>query len=264
VTLPEFSLDGQMSNTQELAWENSAFLWGESVFTTFLMENQGYSFLRDHWSRLEQSVDYQFNENISEKTKQSCFDFLKKHQSLGKKKVRLTFFKDLEGVTHWLGSVEEYGNMGVESRELLLLEHPHFANSRPSFVKSSQYSEVLRVERKAGKKIIWHDQHGEILEGTFANILFAKGEHFYVPRNRNGILYGITLKQFLAMLKDLGKVIIEEKIYDENLAEFDQAYLTSSLKGPREIIKVGEYTFGKGQSFSENWIRWKGQYKEEL
>ncbi len=89
------------------------------------------------------------------------------------------------------------------------------------------------------------DYRGYVAEATGANIFFVKDGEVHTP-TPDCFLNGITRQTVIGMLKDRGINVIERHIMPEELADFEQCWLTGTAAEVTPVGQIGEYTFEVG------------------
>ncbi len=96
-------------------------------------------------------------------------------------------------------------------------------------------------------EVIWQNSEGEITEGLTANVFFIGREGDQVeiatPPENCGILPGITRKNLMELLNSDRIPVTVRTIYAEEIPRFDEAFLTSSVRGMIPIKSLGKHTF---------------------
>ena len=90
------------------------------------------------------------------------------------------------------------------------------------------------------------DYRGLIAEATGANVFFVKGETIHTPIP-DCILNGITRNTVIALAKRRGLQVVERQIKPEELAGFEQCFLTGSAAEVTPVSEIGEHRFTVGQ-----------------
>jgi len=84
-----------------------------------------------------------------------------------------------------------------------------------------------------------------VAEATGANIFFVKDGEVHTP-TPDCFLNGITRQTVIGMLKDKGINVIERHIMPEELADFEQCWLTGTAAEVTPVGQIGDYTFEVG------------------
>ncbi|MBL4601361.1 MAG: aminotransferase class IV [Emcibacteraceae bacterium] len=89
------------------------------------------------------------------------------------------------------------------------------------------------------------DYRGQVAEATGANIFFYKDGELHTP-TPDCFLDGITRRTAIELAKKRGIKIVERVIMPEEMADFDQAFLTGTAAEITPLSQIGEYTFEVG------------------
>jgi len=96
-------------------------------------------------------------------------------------------------------------------------------------------------------EVIWQNSEGEITEALTANVFFIgrQGDQVEIatPSENSGILPGITRKNLMTLLNGDKIPVTVRTIYAEEIPRFDEAFLTSSIRGLIPIKSLGKHTF---------------------
>ncbi|MBJ6987475.1 MULTISPECIES: branched-chain amino acid aminotransferase [unclassified Devosia] len=94
------------------------------------------------------------------------------------------------------------------------------------------------------------DYRGYVAEATGANVFFIKGKNIVTP-TPDCILNGITRQTVIQLAKDAGYTVTERHMQPEELAEFDECFLTGTAAEVTPVSEVGEYRFTPGNGCRE-------------
>ena len=86
------------------------------------------------------------------------------------------------------------------------------------------------------------DYRGYVAEATGANVFFVKGDEIHTPLP-DCFLNGITRQTVIALAKEKGYKVTERHIKPEELANFDECFLTGTAAEITPVSLVGEYAF---------------------
>jgi len=114
--------------------------------------------------------------------------------------------------------------------------------------KTTNYIAAVRAlkeaERHQAADALFVDEEGHVLEGTRSNFFVFKGDTLITPRE--GVLIGITRNVVLALAE--GRFAIEERpIRFDELAQVDEAFITSSSKEIVPVVQIDELMIGDGK-----------------
>ena len=101
------------------------------------------------------------------------------------------------------------------------------------------------AEAKGCSDALFLDYRGYVAEATGANIFFVKDGEVHTPIP-DAILNGITRQTVIGMLRDKGINVIERRIQLEELADFEQCWLTGTAAEVTPVGQIGDYTFEVG------------------
>ncbi len=89
------------------------------------------------------------------------------------------------------------------------------------------------------------DYRGYVAEATGANIFFVKDGEVHTPLP-DSFLNGITRQTVIGMLEEKGINVIERHIMPEELADFEQCWLTGTAAEVTPVGQIGDYKFTVG------------------
>ena len=102
-----------------------------------------------------------------------------------------------------------------------------------------------KAEAKGCSDALFMDYRGYVAEATGANVFFVKDGEVHTP-SPEAFLNGITRQTVIQMLKDRGYTVHERHIMPEELADFEQCWLTGTAAEVTPVGQIGEYTFEVG------------------
>lgn len=101
------------------------------------------------------------------------------------------------------------------------------------------------AEAKGCSDAMMYDYRGYVAEATGANIFFVKDGEVHTP-DPDCFLNGITRQTVIGMLRDRGITVHERHIMAEELAGFEQCWLTGTAAEVTPVGQIGEHTFEVG------------------
>ena len=121
----------------------------------------------------------------------------------------------------------------------------------PSAAKASGLYMICTMSKHAAmakgcSDAMMYDYRGYVAEATGANIFFVKDGEVHTPL-ADAFLNGITRQTVIAMLKDMQIVVHERHILPEELATFEQCWLTGTAAEVTPVGQIGDYTFEVGE-----------------
>ena len=101
------------------------------------------------------------------------------------------------------------------------------------------------AQAKGCSDALFFDYRGYVAEATGANIFFVKDGEVHTPIP-DAILNGITRQTVIGMLRAKGITVHERHIMPEELADFEQCWLTGTAAEVTPVGQIGDYTFEVG------------------
>jgi len=101
------------------------------------------------------------------------------------------------------------------------------------------------AEAKGFSDALFMDYRGYVAECTGANIFFVKDGEVHTPK-ADCFLNGITRQTVIGMLKDKGITVHERHIMPEELAGFQQCWLTGTAAEVTPVSQIADYRFEVG------------------
>ncbi len=121
----------------------------------------------------------------------------------------------------------------------------------PCFAKAAGLYMICTISKHAAEAkgcsdAMMYDYRGYVAEATGANIFFVKDGAVHTPIP-DAFLNGITRQTVIGMLKDKGIEVIERHIMPEEMADFEQCWLTGTAAEVTPVGQIGDYTFEVGE-----------------
>lgn len=101
------------------------------------------------------------------------------------------------------------------------------------------------AEAKGCSDAMFLDYRGYVAEATGANIFFVKDGEVHTPLP-DAILNGLTRQTVIGMLNERGITVHERHIMPDELADFEQCWLTGSAAEVTPVGQIGDYMFEVG------------------
>jgi len=121
----------------------------------------------------------------------------------------------------------------------------------PSTAKAAGLYMICTIEKHRSMDLGYNDAlmldwRGFVAEATGANIFFVKDGAIHTP-NADCFLNGITRQTIIALAKARGIAVHERRIQPEEMAGFEQCFLTGSAAEVTPVSEIGEYRFTVGE-----------------
>ena len=107
------------------------------------------------------------------------------------------------------------------------------------------------------------DYRGRIAEATGANIFFIKDGEIHTP-TPDCFLDGITRRTVIGLAKRRGINVIERAIMPEEMADFEQAFLTGTAAEVTPLSEIGDYNFVVGEMTKSLMMDYDALVRREL
>ena len=115
-------------------------------------------------------------------------------------------------------------------------------------VKSLNYITAIMAQKRARQQgaveALFRTPAGELSECTTSNLFVFRGDELVTPAE--GVLDGITRQVVLDLAGDRFAVSLRPLLYAE-LAEADEAFITSTTKEIMPIVRIDDITIGSGR-----------------
>ena len=102
------------------------------------------------------------------------------------------------------------------------------------------------AERKGYADALMFDWRGQVAEATGANVFFVKDGVIHTPVP-DCFLNGITRQTVIKLAKKRGIEVIERVIMPEEMAGFEQCFLTGTAAEVTPVSEIGAYKFTVGE-----------------
>ena len=103
------------------------------------------------------------------------------------------------------------------------------------------------AEDKGYNDALMLDYRGYVAEGTGANIFFIKDKEIHTPIP-DCFLNGITRQTVIALVRDKGFNLIEKHLLPEDIADYDEAFLTGTAAEITPIKSIDEIIYNVGEN----------------
>jgi len=228
---------------------DNSLLYGEGLFETLLAVDNRVFFLKEHLDRLERGakvIGLKLQTGRRQLTQWMAATAAAHPAHV--KQVRVTVTSGESA--RYVGAAGE-PQVIVSAAPLRRLAHPYrLLVSRWRVDQDSVFRQIktisyainaaaLRVARQRGfDEALLLNQHGEVAEVSTANIFWVKRGRIYTPPLSAGCLEGTTRKTLLRMIKRAGYQLVEKTESLEEMADADEAFISSSLKLVAAVAEI--------------------------
>lgn len=101
------------------------------------------------------------------------------------------------------------------------------------------------AEKEGYADALMLDWRGQVAEATGANIFFTRNGKLYTP-TPDCFLDGITRRTVIGLAKARGLEVIERRIMPEEMADFEECFLTGTAAEVTPVREIGPYNFQPG------------------
>ena len=238
---------------------DSGILYGYGVFETILIQEGKPVLMTYHYDRmmygaslLEIHMTY-----TQEEIEKNVQDLIEKN---GVKDGVINFYMSIErgpnitfrmdyGEPLLLMVVRPKPDYDLSKRYKLTVREESFQRVRLDQIKTMSYLKNLMEKRLAHQfdEVLLFDQEGYVHETTTANIFFVHNGKVITPES-NVILPGTTRRFIIENQEDLGISVEERPVLLSEVADFDEVFMTSALRGVALIDSMDMYLhLGSGE-----------------
>ena len=242
----EVCLNGKFieKNDGMISIADHGFLYGDGVYETLRTVNGKLWLIDEHLKRLRESL-----ETVGIKMKRGNNEIVNLAKALMERgsadeyRVRLTVTRTtflIEAVPLIAPANEIYEN-GVKAIT--------FDGERPfPLVKSTSMLTSIMARREVALAKVFEaflvDRNQNVTEGSISNIFAISGEVIYTPKER--ILEGTVRNLLIEILQNEFEVRITS-IAKKDINDFDEVFLTSSIKGIVPVVEIDGERIGDGK-----------------
>lgn len=105
---------------------------------------------------------------------------------------------------------------------------------------------IDEARRRGADEGLWLNVRGRLAEGCTSNLFIVRGRGLMTPALGEGVLPGVTRGLVLAAARELGIPAFEVRVRLERLERAGEAFLTSSLRGVRPLVRFQGRPLGSG------------------
>jgi branched-subunit amino acid aminotransferase/4-amino-4-deoxychorismate lyase len=248
-------LDGQ--EVREFNWSEiseSGFFSGSRVMTTILAEGACLVDFERHLERLNLQAEAMVLNCLP---RHIVMEFeigslLQRLNNPKRARVRVLLFKDKMQQTRRLvtaevldeGESQSLQRDGVKLDTVLDRAWPRGSHIKTGIV-GARAAGLERAKGLGFNDVLWLNSDGELAEATWSNVFLIgrTGDlvEIATPPESSGILAGVTRQRITDLLMSAKIPVTERVISEEEIPRFDEAFLTSSIRGIIPVTQIGRH-----------------------
>ena len=241
------------SENAKIAFNDSAFLYGDGLFETIRFQNNKLFSINKHLDRLKhglQTLDLKYNKSNNELIE--LFETVIKLNTIKNGLLRLMITRGNIDVPLWeyTGPTNTYisiSELMVEPKKpvkIIFFNEKNYPIIRfnPA-IKSMNYIGNMKAKKDAEKKgafePVFYNQNNIITECAIRNIFFIKEHVLYTPSLDLGVLPGVMRDTILEIANNEELEVKETHINFDQINMFDEAFISSTGIGILECYWDG-------------------------
>lgn len=243
--------NGQFFESQQpvLTINNRSFKWGDGLFETMKLTNEGVQLSNYHFERLFLGLQLLKidTRNVQKHTIiENMLSLAKKNQCEALARIRLAVFRDEDNQASYsieaIGLDRTYTQYNAEGYKIGIYPFARKPVDAFSNLKTSNHLAYVMAGKYADEQgwddaiVLNTDNH--ICDSSRANIFLVKGYDVYTPALNQGCVSGVMRRHVIDILESHQYHLHQHYITEEDLFEADEVFLTNALIG---IKWVGAY-----------------------
>ncbi len=216
---------------------DDGYSFGKGAFETIKVVDGKPLFLEKHLKRLKSSLKFfEIEKDIEE---EKILEYI---ESSEEKNFALKLI--VSDKNFILTSREDNYRKDNKKFKLIVSDVWRNSSSKMIYHKSLSYYENIMEHRwsldKGYDSSLFINERGEVCETSFANIFFVRDGEIFTPVISSGLLKG-TMRDFIIE----NYQVREEIIYLDDLKKFDEAFISNSLMGVRNVSLINDIIFNE-------------------
>jgi branched-chain amino acid aminotransferase len=114
-------------------------------------------------------------------------------------------------------------------------------------LKSTSYAEnILALDHARGAgygETLFLNSDNFLCEGATSNVFLIRGNQLFTPSLESGCLPGVTRSVVIHLARQNGLNVVETRLTMEDLDRADEIFLTSAIRGPVPVSRLGGRRF---------------------
>lgn len=218
---------------------DDGYSFGRGVFETIKIVDGKPLFLDKHLSRLKKSLRFFGIEKDIDEGKIYAYINSSEEKNFALKLI----VSDKNFIL-----TSRYDNYREDNKnyKLILSEVRRNSSSKVIYHKSLSYYENIMEHRWAQDRgydsALFINEREEVCETSFANIFFVRNGEIFTPNISSGLLRGTMRDYILENYK-----VKEDVISFKDLDNYDEAFISNSLMGVRNVSSINNVKFNKNE-----------------
>ena len=244
-------------NTPIFIANNRGLRYGDGLFETIKMKNEKIILAQAHFDRLwlgMHLLQFDIPKLFTINVLQNQIHILAKKNKLKDARIRLMVSRGSGGLydatSHQPNYVIEItslpsasGQLNVNGIEICIYKDAiksidAFSNSKTNNYLPYLMGALFAKKMCCNDAIILNSQ-GYICDTTLANIFYIKNKQYYTPALSQGCVAGVMRQWLIDILIQMGIVVNETIITEQQLMEADEVFLTNSIYNIRWVGQLG-------------------------
>lgn len=259
-----FNLNGSFveADKAQMACNDGAVLFGDSLFETLKAREGQIEFLDEHLDRLELAarlLHFHYDRSMLQQALQTTAQRLAAPLA----RLRLTLCRGpmsslalpSSDAGHFFISASPYQEPDANERQVgtsCVFAPNQRVNplSHLPQMKRGNYADCLyaadHARRNKAREALFLTDTGEVLEGATSNLFILKDGQLRTPPAGELVLAGIMRRQVLCAAEHLNLPAIEQPICKHELLDAEEAFLSNSLIGLLPIARIERHPLRRG------------------
>jgi branched-chain amino acid aminotransferase len=239
---------------------NSAFRYGYGLFETMKVRRGKILLETFHWDRLWQSLRLLRMDVTAmpdpHLLQSLVLDLCNRNNCIQSARVRLQVSANTSGQMHYLLEaipLDEKEN-NLNEKGWVIDIYPYARKSCEAFanLKSSSHLSYIMAGKYAAEKglddCLLLNEEDAICDSSIANVFLFKEDELVTPALHQGCINGVMRRWVLEQAKELGYIVRQERVLEEDLVAADEIFLTNAIRGIRWVSSFRGKTFSSGRT----------------
>lgn len=247
--------EGELS----LSLGNRAFRYGDALFESIRIKEGKPLNLDLHLDRINRGIrllKMNAPSGMDQKTIGEAISGLSHKNQLKEGRARMVVFRNGNGlyvpenndVTYIIETSALYfetGNDGLKMGIYSETKKPIHLLSNLKTANCLQYvlAGIYKQEKGLDDCLILNEK-GNIAEAISSNVFFLKENSLFTPSGAEGCVLGVMRQKILSNPGNYFDDVVECEILPEDLAGFDEAYLSNAVQGVTWVKSIENHTYG--------------------